>query len=201
MTDKPNSARERIIEATALLMEAQGYHGTGLNQIIAESGSPKGSLYHYFPEGKEALVSETLANKGRFVADRIREGLATSDDPAEAIRNMLLRMAAHVKSTSCISDHYHPFNSIAGVALETAHTSERLRQICQEIYSLWRSLTYDKLIAHGYSPDQAERLSITISAAIDGAIIQVRLQRNAIPLEHVAQALYTLVKAEGQQKL
>ena len=41
-----STAREHFIEATCDLLEAQGYHATGVNQIVAESGAPKGSLYH-----------------------------------------------------------------------------------------------------------------------------------------------------------
>ncbi|UUZ80779.1 TetR/AcrR family transcriptional regulator [Paenibacillus sp. P26] len=54
------SARERLIQATSNLIELQGYHATGLNQIIKEGGAPKGSLYYYFPNGKEELVAESV---------------------------------------------------------------------------------------------------------------------------------------------
>ena len=41
-----SNAREQILQTTCVLLEKQGYHGTGLNEIIKESGSPKGSLYY-----------------------------------------------------------------------------------------------------------------------------------------------------------
>ncbi len=45
-----------MIETMAKLLQKQGYHGTGLNEVIQVSGSPKGSIYHHFPGGKEALA-------------------------------------------------------------------------------------------------------------------------------------------------
>ena len=37
--------RDQIVATTCQLMELQGYHATGLNQILIESETPKGSLY------------------------------------------------------------------------------------------------------------------------------------------------------------
>jgi len=34
--------------------------GTGIKDVVAHSGAPIGSLYHYFPQGKTQLVSESL---------------------------------------------------------------------------------------------------------------------------------------------
>ena len=62
-----SSAREEILQATTALLEKQGSHATGLNEIIRESGAPKGSLYYYFPEGKDQLVSEAVLVAGQGV--------------------------------------------------------------------------------------------------------------------------------------
>jgi TetR/AcrR family transcriptional repressor of lmrAB and yxaGH operons len=45
------TVRQQIIEKTSELLDRQGYHATGLNQIVAESETPRGSLYYYFPAG------------------------------------------------------------------------------------------------------------------------------------------------------
>ncbi len=52
--------RLNIVRAAAKLFRKQGYSRTGLNDILAESKAPKGSLYHYFPKGKEQLGEESL---------------------------------------------------------------------------------------------------------------------------------------------
>lgn len=47
----------------------------GLKDIIEESGIPKGSLYHYFPKGKEELAIEAIIHTKEFVIDEIKRGL------------------------------------------------------------------------------------------------------------------------------
>ena len=58
--------RERILESSAELFRRQGYVGTGVKQIVAEAGAPFGSLYHFFPGGKEELGAETIRRAGRL---------------------------------------------------------------------------------------------------------------------------------------
>lgn len=55
MTEEPKT-RDRLIFAATRLFRQRGYDGTGLAEILAEAGVPKGSLYHHFPEGKADLA-------------------------------------------------------------------------------------------------------------------------------------------------
>ena len=53
-TNEPGT-RERIVTASAELFRHRGYAGTGLKAILTASRAPYGSLYHFFPGGKEEL--------------------------------------------------------------------------------------------------------------------------------------------------
>ncbi len=61
--------RAHIIAATVELLGAQGYHATSLNQILHQSATPKGSLYHHFPGGKEALAAEAVSVAGQAMTN------------------------------------------------------------------------------------------------------------------------------------
>ena len=50
--------RERILGVSAEIFRRQGYEGTGLKQIVTAAKVPFGSLYHFFPGGKEQLGAE-----------------------------------------------------------------------------------------------------------------------------------------------
>ena len=66
MTSKINT-KENLIETAAKLFETKGYYATGLNEILAESGAPKGSLYYHFPKGKEQLALAAIYSEGEKV--------------------------------------------------------------------------------------------------------------------------------------
>ena len=52
---QPRNTKGKIISAAWKLFYEQGYDDTTIDEIIAESGTSKGSFYHYF-EGKDALL-------------------------------------------------------------------------------------------------------------------------------------------------
>ena len=55
---------DRIVEVAREVFREQGYAGTGLKQITAAGGAPWGSLYHFFPGGKEQLGAEAVRHSG-----------------------------------------------------------------------------------------------------------------------------------------
>ncbi len=184
------SARDQIVETTCALIEVQGYHATGLSQIISESGSPKGSLYHYFPGGKEALVTEALQRAGDVIEARIRAGLTDSDDPAQAVRGFLYGLAYHVAASD-----FQRGGPITTVALETASTSERLRETCLAIYERWRGAFREKLVSSGIERQRAERLSMLILASIEGGIILSRTRRDSQLIREIGDELASLISS------
>ena len=95
---KPSLApRDRMIEAAITLMRRSGYSGVGINEVIAESGAPKGSLYHYFPQGKRQVATEALAVNAARTAAFIDEKLAAEGTPADKVRRLFAAFAARLE--------------------------------------------------------------------------------------------------------
>src|SRR5579859_1137613 len=67
--------RERMVRSAAQLIRRKGVSGTGLREIVVEADAPRGSLQHYFPGGKEELVSDALLWAGDVAARRIQRSL------------------------------------------------------------------------------------------------------------------------------
>ena len=69
------NTKGRIIEAAWQLFYRQGYDDTTVEEIIEESGTSRGSFYHYF-EGKDALLSSVS-----YLFDQKYEQLMATIDP------------------------------------------------------------------------------------------------------------------------
>lgn len=182
--------RDEIIATTCDLLETQGYHATGLNRIVQESGAPKGSLYHYFPEGKEALAAEAVARSSAGIAANIERALAAGEyagDPAAAVTAFIRALAGHVSASG-----YRQGGPITAVALEAASTSERLRLACRDAYRAWQALIAATLRGH-YGEARAQRLAALIIAAIEGGIILARVEQSERPLLDVADEVERLL--------
>lgn len=185
------STRDRIIETTTELLERQGYHGTGLNQIVEESQAPKGSLYYYFPDGKEEIAAAAVDRAGKTIVQRIKLALDQSPDAATAVRGFVLALARHVLAVECRGG-----SPITMVALETAGASERLTRACALAYASWEAAFAAKLEASGLPRARAARLATLINASIEGAAILSRTRQSVEPLETVAEELATLIQTE-----
>lgn len=75
-TDPTRDTRARAVAAFSARLAAQGYLGVSLDAVAVDVGVRKASLYHHFPDGKEALYREAalayVEHESRRVADALR---------------------------------------------------------------------------------------------------------------------------------
>lgn len=178
------NTHDQILETTRALLEKQGFHGTGLNEIIKESGAPKGSLYYYFPAGKEQITAEAILQAGTGTAERIRLGLAESADPAQALRDFIHKIADNVEASGFAAG-----SPLTAVAMETASGSERINLACRAAYDLLINAFRQKLLASGMTETRAAELATFITASIEGGIILSRTHHDTTALRLVAREL------------
>lgn len=177
-----------MIEKTRELLELQGYCATGLSQILQESGAPRGSLYYYFPEGKDELIAEAIDQAAVHVEERIRTSLEGAGDPAESIPAFIRSLAQAVERSGFQA------GSITAVAYEVATLSERINQACQQAYSRWIGAFASALKASGFSGRRAHRLASLVVSVMEGAIVLSRSQRSRLPMEQAADEVALLIR-------
>lgn len=185
------TTREQLLAATAQLLENQGYYGTGLNEIVRVSGAPKGVIYYYFPEGKEQLTAEAIAQSAELLAAHMQQELGEEPGPAAAIDALCRFMARLANEVEAGSGRVGA--PVAAVALETAGASERLAAACADAYARLQAVVARRLEVGGWDPAQAAALATFIVATLEGGIVLARAQRSAEPIRACIEPMRTLL--------
>ncbi|MCY8519389.1 TetR/AcrR family transcriptional regulator [Bacillus atrophaeus] len=185
-------SREKILHTASRLFQLQGYHATGLNQIVKESGAPKGSLYHFFPNGKEELAIEAVTYTGKCIEDIIRHSMDKITDPVEAIQLFIKETASQFDSKESIQGI-----PVGLLASETALISEPLRTVCMKVFKSWEAVFAGKLMQNGFDEEEASKLGMLINSMIEGGIMLSLTNKNKAPLLLIAEQIPVLVRKKG----
>src|ERR1700760_2850990 len=94
-----SSSRDAFVSSTAKLLRRQGYAGTGLSEIVARSGAPRGSLYFHFPGGKEELARGGMQRAGEQLRRAVRATMDAPGGPRAAIFALLDALAAGLEGS------------------------------------------------------------------------------------------------------
>jgi len=172
MTRKTD-ARDRAISAATRLFRVQGYTATGLTQILAESGAPKGSFYFHFPRGKAQLAEEAI---DQYVASRMAVlGIVSADTAGDAlsfVQRLFETFAAEMVATDfqygCLMQNLA--NELPAL---DAELTERIARGFLD--------STEMIAAHfrgcGFDVERASSTASALVAALEGARTIARLER------------------------
>lgn len=184
-----SDTRDRLIRATGRLLRSRGYAGTGLNQVTAEAGAPRGSMYFHFPGGKQELAAAAVDRFGQRVRERMAERLASSDSVADAVAGYFDALIRVLERSD-----FEEGCAVATVALEAAATNEGLAETTGKALREWTQLFADALEAEGRSPGEAHDLATLIVAAVEGALVLSKGQRSTAPAASLRATLHHLLQ-------
>ena len=183
-------ARVRLIETTARLLQTQGFHNTGLNQIVAEAEAPKGSLYHYFPRGKVELAVTAIDHSAQQTARKLGELAMGQPDALRGLGAVIEYFIAEFESSA-----YQKGCPIATVTLEQAALDDAIQAACARAYALWQQGLAAWLTA--LKVPNAVLLAEHLLVLIEGAMLLSRAQRDCAPLRRVRSGLPHLLNLSG----
>lgn len=169
------------------LLGRNGFHGTGLNELIAASGAPRGSLYYHFPGGKAEIVAAGLEIARAQTATLLRHAFAGERPLEEKVLALFASsMNEDLPSYGC---------PVAAVALDNFGGDDRIRTQCESIYATWRNTIASGLV----EPNSTRRTLVAalILMTYQGALISVRLTRNPAVLLEAASSLANLLCSRG----
>lgn len=187
----PEGSRDRMIEATIALMRRAGLSGAGINEIVRESGAPKGSVYHYFPGGKQQIAQEALAFHSQRVLTFIDASFSGGRTPAAKVKALFEAFAQRLEKgafgSSCAA---------GAVCLDLDEDAGALRDTIATAFADWVALI-DRHLAFPDAP-RARSFAGVVLTAIEGAYIRGRAERSGQPFRDAGQWLSEAAAREAR---
>lgn len=196
MTDRARKAerggqREKVVRATARLLRQRGYAATGLADIIDASGAPKGSLYHYFPGGKDEIAVEAM----RFASDKVRTTLSelVAGQPSAAAA---LRAYAALLAGWMAESQFRDGCPIATTLLEIAAEKSKAAEAGRAAFESWSGVLGEALVLEGAAPARAASLARLALMSLEGALLFARVEGDTAPILAAAEEVAAMMERE-----
>ena len=179
-------SRGSMFRSAASLIGSRGVTATSFSDVLADSGAPRGSIYHHFPNGKDQLVQDAITQTSDRVLAYQRANAGAS---ATEVLETFIRLWRQVVNSSggasgCV---------VAGVAIDTDAREPGLIDVVRDTFRSWIALLTEQLKAAGLPAQRATALATATLAGLEGALILCRAEGNSGPLEIVAGELMRLL--------
>lgn len=183
-----------MVQSAAQLLRERGLARTGMREVAEHANAPRGSLQHYFPDGKNQLITEALA----WVTDQVSAPLMRmcATVPPAAPRVIVGKIFARWRRFLADSDYLDGCPIVATIT--DAATDEVLRAAARTSFEEWQQALSNALRHGGLSRLRAERMSLLVISSLEGAIVLSRARRDLAPLDAVATELDQLLRAAAR---
>ena len=168
-----------MVQSAATLIRERGIHGTGLREVVAHSGGPRGSLGRFFPGGKTQLVTEAIDVALVDLFDDLERTLSEAETFPEAISVIVTPWRR------LLVDHDFALGCPLAATICDAADNDSLRTHVRDAFARWRAQVADAYTRFGAREAEAEAHATVLMAALEGALTLARAQRNIEPLDTV----------------
>jgi TetR/AcrR family transcriptional regulator, transcriptional repressor for nem operon len=171
-----------LVDAGTRLILEQGYHHTGIQDVLQAAGVPKGSFYYYFPS-KEAFALEVIAQFAAAYLARLEQHLGdTTASPLTRLRRHQEELLARFERRGCRGGCL-----IGNLSQELADQSPRLRAQLDAVLSSWRE-RYAQLFREAQAVGELradfdpQGLADFYLNSFEGALLRAKVSKSSEPL-------------------
>ena len=158
-----NDSRERMVRSAASLISSRGVSATSLSDVLADSGAPRGSIYHHFPGGKEQLRDRGRPLDVRSRGRVLRAG--TEATPAAVLARFVQLWRQVIVTSDATS------GCVVAGALRSHRAGDALMGAARESFRAWETALADRLEQTGLPRPRANGIAIAALAGMEGALI------------------------------
>ncbi len=177
---KAGDPRARMVAGAVQLLATHGLQGTSFSEVLALTGAPRGSVYHYFPQGKDQLVGAAVELAGRHALELLDQQAGA--DPVE-LTEFFLSMWRAVLARGQFRV------GCAVLAVTVATDSPDLLTHVAGVFRAWRRRLGELFEQGGVAAVPAQRFAALVIAASEGGVVMSRAEQSFEPFDLVAEQL------------
>jgi len=176
------STRERLLAVGVEQFLKSGYAATGVKEILAAAGVPKGSFYHYFPS-KEAFANEVINcyfNQEAALIESVFGDAAVR--PLKRLRTYFERLAERYETGGPVGGCL-----FGNMSQEVADHSVALQSLLRNKFHAWQGALADMVRqakAQGELPKttKPDEIAAFLLNGWQGALVRMKAEKSTAPL-------------------
>ena len=180
--------RKKMLVSAAQVMRERGAAGVTIDEVLARSGAPRGSVYYHFPEGRNQILTEAL----RYSGDSIT---AMIDDACGWGAKALLREFVEFWERLLTEGDFAAGCPVVAAAIGSDEGDPKLSGEAGAILGRWCTALTRAFVNDGFDDADAASLAVMSISALEGAVVLSRSTRSTDPLRQVGEQLEFLIKA------
>lgn len=179
--------RARIVESARQLFFQQGYHATGIAQILKAANARSGSLYHFFPSKEDLLIAVLETYLEMLDPAVIRPAYERVTDPIERIFAVLDGYRRLLETTE-----FELGCPIGNLTLEVSNSLPGVRRLINANFDAWTTAIGAAIssaagrLPEGVDPNALARHVLTV---MEGAVMLARASRSFEPFDNALHHL------------
>ena len=179
--------KKKMLISAAEVMRERGAAGVTIDEVLARSGAPRGSVYYHFPDGRNQILAEALQYSGDSITAMI-------DDAAGRGAKALLREFIEYWERLLTDGDFTAGCPVVAAAIGS-DDEPKLSAEAGAILGRWCTALTQAFVNDGFDEDDAASLAVMSIAAMEGAIVLSRSTCCVRPLSQVSEQLEFLIKA------
>src|SRR5882724_378694 len=197
-----SETRAKMVAGAADLMSRRGVNGTSMRDVVRHTGTPRGSIGHHFPRGKQQLIEDAIVFAGKQVSGPL-EHLTQDRGAIAGLREFIALWRKTLERSKfqagcpvlavAVEQFVNDATERDGKPDEAAQ--RRLLDLADGVFADWQRIMVSALRREGVPPARARRLAALVIASTEGTVAMCRAARSAQPLEDVRQELEMVLSA------
>jgi AcrR family transcriptional regulator len=191
-----SNTRAKMVAGAADLMSRRGVNATSMRDVVRHTGTPRGSIGHHFPRGKQQLIEDALVFAGSQVSGPL-EHLTQSRGAVAGLRAFIALWRQTLEKSKfqagcpvlavAVEQYVNDATEKDGEPDEAAQ--RHLLDLANGVFADWQRIMFTALRHEGVAPARARRLAALVIASTEGTVAMCRAARSVQPLDDVRQEL------------